>query len=132
MKVLVATGQTQGKRPNDFNTCVEGELVWIGLVCSKDARNPDGGCGCGRAFGGLTSRRSTTTAWVVDRDFSRDSYIRAVQDSFQRQGWPDSLADEVCDDLLELAARWPVGTVVERRLDEVRVRGAVPVDGVSR
>ena len=32
MKVLVATAQTQGERANDFNYCIEGELVWIGMV----------------------------------------------------------------------------------------------------
>ena len=67
MKVLVATSQTQGQRENDFNFCVEGELVTVGLVCATDRYDPDGGCGCGRAFAGLNSHRATTTAKVKER-----------------------------------------------------------------
>ncbi|MGH3592456.1 MAG: DUF7715 family protein, partial [Pseudonocardiaceae bacterium] len=36
MKVLVATARTQGVRVNDYNWCIEGELVRIGEVCARD------------------------------------------------------------------------------------------------
>ena len=48
MKILVATGLTQGAEPNDYHFCVEGELVWIQEPCTSGRDNPDGGCGCGR------------------------------------------------------------------------------------
>jgi hypothetical protein len=124
MKVLVATGRTQGDRKGDFHWCVDGELVRIGLVCASDEGDPDGGrCGCGRSFDGLNSHRATTTAMVRElRGFSQADYREAIRSSLEQQGWPDEGAAEEADLLLELAAFWPSGTVVERRLDDVRVR----------
>jgi hypothetical protein len=123
MKTLVATSRTQGTRVNDYHHCTEGELVWIGLVCSRDQDDPDGGCGCGRAFGGLNSHRATTTAMVADLPgFSRADYVLALRSSLFDQGWPDSVAEDIADLQLSLAGAWPPGTVVERRLDDVRAR----------
>jgi hypothetical protein len=122
MKVLVATNRTQGLRKNDYDHCIEGELVWITLVCAADAADPDGACGCGRGFGGLNSHRATSTARVADLAFTRAEYREAIRSSLAAQGWPPSYAAEIADDLLALAASWPVDAVVERRLDDVRVR----------
>ncbi len=124
MKVLVATARTQGEREGDFNWCVEGELVWIGLVCASDQADPDGGrCGCGRSFGGLNSHRGTTTAVVRDLPgFTRSDYVEALRSSLEQQGWPTGIAESEADELLELARYWPPGTVVERRLDTISVR----------
>lgn len=120
MKLLVATAQTQGHRKNDFNFCIEGELVWIGLVCATDEDDPDGGCGCGRAFGGLNSHRSTTTALVKDlSEFGYVDYAEAIRSSLQKQGWNPGIAEETALVQLELCRSWPVGTVVERRLDRL-------------
>jgi hypothetical protein len=127
MKVLVATKRTQGARDNDFACCVEDELVWIGLICATDRRDPDGGCGCGRAFGGLSSHRGTTTAMVRDiAGLSREDYAEAIRSSFEDQGWPQELSDEVADGMLDLVRGWPAGAVVERRIDEVIVRALTP------
>jgi hypothetical protein len=124
MKVLVATARTQGDRAGDFNWCVEGELVWMGEVCAADERDPDRGvCGCGRSFGGLNSHRGTTTAEVRDLvGFSRTDYVEAIRSSLEQQGWPTDTAEAEADDLLEVAGFWEPGTVVERRLDSIRVR----------
>jgi len=67
MKVLVATERTQGDLAGDYDYCVPGELLWLPMVCDADRRDPSGGCGCGRGFGGLTSHRATTTGEVVER-----------------------------------------------------------------
>jgi hypothetical protein len=40
MKILVATGRTQGSRVNDYNWCIEGELVRVGEVCARDRSDP--------------------------------------------------------------------------------------------
>jgi hypothetical protein len=124
MQVLVATARTQGSRKGDFNWCVEGELVWIGLVCADDRRDPEGGrCGCARAFGGLNSHRATTTAMVRDlKGFSRADYVEALRSSLEQQGWPCEVAEGEADELLEVARSWPAGTIVERRLDTISVR----------
>lgn len=123
MKVLVATASTQGERFNDYHWCIEGELVRIGEVCSQDRIDPEGGCGCGRGFSGLNSHRATTTARIADLPLSRADYAEAIRSSLQQQGW-DPCADCAAQEAAELAALvadWPVGTVIERRLENFTV-----------
>ncbi len=122
MKVLVATSDTQGARDNDFSFCIEGELVTVGLVCAADEQDPDGGCGCGRAFAGLNSHKATTTAKVKEVDLSEEDYVEALRSSLAQQGWPTEDVAELAAWLIELVASWPVGTIVERRLDDIDVR----------
>lgn len=124
MRVLVATGRTQGHRANDYDWCVEGELVRVGEVCAADRSDPDGGCGCGRGFAGLDSHRATTTARVADLGLTRTDYAGAIRSGLAAQGWPLSWfsPEQEADDLAAAVAGWPPGTVVERRLDELRVR----------
>jgi len=123
MKILTATARTQGQRSSDFHWCVEGELVHFGLVCAADQDDPDGGCGCGRAFAGLNSHRATTTALVRDIEgFTRDDYVEAIRSSLTQQGWDPSTAEDEADELIDILADWPVGAVAERRLNHVQVR----------
>jgi hypothetical protein len=122
MKVLVATTETQGQRTNDFSYCVEGELVTVGLVCARDRRDPDGGCGCGRAFAGLNSHRGTTTAKVKEIELSKADYVEALRSSLSQQGWPTSDVRELATWLVQLVSEWAVGTIVERRIDDILVR----------
>ncbi|MHA6623096.1 DUF7715 family protein [Pseudonocardia sp. DLS-67] len=124
MNVLVATARTQGDRPNDYHFCIEGELVRIDEVCARDRGDPDGGCGCGRGFGGLNSHRATTTARIAEVPLSLGDYALAIQSSLQQQGW-NTCADCAMSEAVDLAAfvlGWPVGSVVERRLDALVVR----------
>jgi hypothetical protein len=125
MKVLTATATSQGARDNDFDWTVEGELVWIGTVCAKDRRDPDGGCGCGRAFSGLSSHRATTTAQVRDLALSRDDVMTALAGYYESAGYgvfgPSELEHEV-DNLLRVVSAWDAGTVIERRLDRLHPR----------
>jgi hypothetical protein len=125
MKVLTATATGQGVRDNDFNWTIEGELVQVGLACASDQLNPDGGCGCGRSFSGLSSHRAGTTAVVRDLPLSRQDVATAVAGYLESAGYgsPTSqeLADEV-DELLAIADYFPVGAVLERRLDELAIR----------
>lgn len=122
MKVLVATHETQGQRDNDFCFCIEGELVTVGLVCAADERDPDGGCGCGRAFAGLNSHKATTTAKVKDIDLSGEDYVEALRSSLEQQGWPTEDVAELAAWLIELVDSWPTGAIVERRLDDIYIR----------
>lgn len=120
MKVLIATNETQGHEPGDFSGTVEGELVTVGsLECSR----PDQ-CGCGRAFAGVGSSRSTTTAMVVDRPgLSRADVAGAIEDWLARDGWldvlepdddPTDLVDGFLDTIDLIGAAFPDGTVVRR------------------
>ena len=131
MKLLTATRERQGERDGDFCHAVEGELVLLGLVCATDERDPDGGCGCGRAFSGMSSMRATTTALVRDLDVSIDDVKLAVEGYYVSSGLgPDliggaefaDLAAETVVGMEEIAAALPVGAVVGRRLDQLTWR----------
>jgi hypothetical protein len=125
MKVLVATALTQGERPGDDNWCIEGELVWVQEPCASDRRDPDGPCGCGRGFAGMSSHRPTTTCRVAEiPEFSREDMIMALQASLRLEGWPTEWAVELADGMLELASLWPEGAVIDRRIDDFGPRVA--------
>jgi hypothetical protein len=126
MKLLTATRDHQGERDGDFCRAVEGELVLLGLVCADDERDPDGPCGCGRAFSGMSSMRPTTTALVRDLDVSLGDVKLAVEgyyvssrigpDEIGGAAFADLVAETVVE-LVDIAAPLPVGAVVGRRLD---------------
>lgn len=118
MHVLVATGQTQGQRADDFSWTVEGELVRLpGIECDC----PD--CGCDRALAGLTRERATTTAAVVDRaDIDAHAFRTALHDALTRERWiragdPDdeAMVDAFASGHLAAAAYFEPGTVLEYR-----------------
>jgi hypothetical protein len=126
VKLLTATNTTQGFRDNDFDWCVEGELVHIGLVCASDQADPDGGCGCGRAFAGLNSHRATTTAMIREiPGFTEEDYVEAIRSSLEQQGYDPAGAEHEAAMLLLLVRDWPVGAIVERRLTTIAVREVV-------
>jgi hypothetical protein len=125
MKVLVATAETQGDRPGDFHYGIEGELVRIDTPCETDRRDPDGGCGCGRAFAGMNSARATTTARVAELPLGRNDVVEALRSSLAQQGWDPSGARGEAVNLLRLVADLPAGTVLGRRLFELVVRREV-------
>jgi hypothetical protein len=128
MKLLTATRERQGERSGDFCHAIEGELVILGLVCATDRENPDGGCGCGRAFSGLSSKKATTTALVRDLDLSADDLRLAVGGYYAAGGMGrDVLGDaafaevveETVAEMVELAPLLPADAVVGRRLDNL-------------
>jgi hypothetical protein len=130
MKLLTATRERQGEQDGDFCHAIEGELVLLGFVCATDEADPDGGCGCGRAFSGMSSTRATTTAVVRDLDVSLDDVRLAVRGYYVSAGMgPDVIGgaefEEVLsatlEDLAEIA-HMPVGAVVGRRLDNLTWR----------
>ena len=117
MKVLVATSRTQGARSDDYNWCIDGELVWIQEPCACD-RAGCHTCGCGRGFAGLTSHRATTTAEVKDIDgFTREDYVLALRTSLSDGGWPAEWAEDIATDQIRFGADWPDRTILERHLD---------------
>jgi hypothetical protein len=128
MKLLTATRKRQGARDGDFCHAIEGELVLLGFVCATDRDDPDGGCGCGRAFSGMSSMRATTTALVRDLDASFDDVRSAVEGYYVSAGMgPDviggaeftAMVAETLIDMAEIADSVPVGAVVGRRLDRL-------------
>jgi hypothetical protein len=132
MKVLTATSQTQGWRENDFCWTVEGELVFLHPIeCGRGTFDND--CGCRRSMAGLVSHRATTTMKVTERkDLNPDTYFTLVADGLESQRYvtEELMANrrvkewvhELADELITLAAGWPVGVVVERRGDLIQRR----------
>ena len=122
INVLVSTTETQGAAPGDFCWVPEGELVArYGVVCASE--RPDGsGCGCGRAFGGFTTHKSTTTAKVVAADLTEAGWRAALHQTLVDTGWAGMIAvDEVAvliDELVRIdlysAARLATGTILGR------------------
>ncbi len=129
MRLLTATRQAQGELPGDFCFTVEGELVLANdFVCARDRDDPDGGCGCGRAFVGLGSRRATTTALVRDLDIT-PAELRAAVEEFEvvRGLGPDVIGSAEFDEGVEarlaeldrIARAVPEGAVVGLRLEQL-------------
>jgi hypothetical protein len=132
LKVLAATSRTQGRRASDFSYCIPGELVIPSDVCKKDRKaGPDGPCGCGRAWIGLSSRLATTTAKVKVIDgFSLADLTVAVQASLEHSGMllleshPEHAAVILAREVADLAAAFPKGTVLENRMGRIKARSA--------
>lgn len=128
MRALVATRRTQGERSDDYMACVPGELVWLPLICDRDRRDPEHGCGCSRGFGGLASHRACTTVEVAELEMTESELTPAFESSLRDQGWISASASsadvaEVLDETLGLvravADAVPVGTAVRRDFDEL-------------
>ncbi|WP_051399806.1 DUF7715 family protein [Haloechinothrix halophila] len=127
IKVFVATDCTQGRRDNDFHYTDGTELVDLARSCDTDRGDPDGRCGCCRAFTGLASRKATTTAEVAYRQLTPEQYRDAFHTSYVDAGFPDTSetrqdAVDAADELRRIASSWSVGTVIERRGDTLGVR----------
>jgi len=128
MKLLTATREDQGQHEGDYCYAIEGELVFLGFVCATDEADPDGGCGCGRGFSGMSSMKATTTAMVRDLDVSSADVRLAIEGYFHSAGMgPDvigrrdfaSLIDDTLEEIVGIASTLPAGAVVGRRLDQV-------------
>jgi hypothetical protein len=122
MKLFVATDQTQGAREGDFHRAIAGELLYLLEPCGRDRFDPDGSCGCGRAFIGLNSHGGTTTALVRDSDLTLAGLFEAVASSRDQAGWGRAGAGALVRQIITLADPLPVGTIVGRRLVEVFIR----------
>ncbi|NYD65564.1 DUF7715 family protein [Agromyces atrinae] len=126
MKVLVATRETQGDRQSDVMTAIEGELVFMIDPCGESRRQPDGACPCGITFVGMTSDEITTTAVVRELELTRSHFVQCLQNAVldRRETGCTCQFDvsALASELLDLARCFPNETIIERRVDEIRVR----------
>ncbi len=122
VNVLISTTQTQGDRTGDFCWVPDGELVArYGFVCDSE-RPGYPGCGCGRAFGGFTTHKSTTSAMVVASDLTEAEWRARLHQTLLDTGWATAmLADDLAGFIDELvafdlgaAAKLPPGSIVGR------------------
>lgn len=120
IKWLIATKETQGQRPNDFNWCNEREVVFTGFSC-HNGETPDDSCGCGRSFSGLETRKGTTTMQVVALPWDPCDLIKAVLKSHEQAGFTmdpstgEALEREVFRLLEIVADEFYYGDIVEYR-----------------
>jgi len=127
MKVLVATGLTQGERADDFNDCVEGELVWMREGCAESIYAKDKKCRCRRALLGMSSLNDTTTALVRDiPGLTRAEYEQALRANFDLLGWCSCCTTQsvgsFVDGLIAAAGVLPAGAIVERHPRGLKIR----------
>lgn len=128
MKVFVATKKLQGLRNNDFSYTREGELVKYGFAC--DGETADGHCGCMRSMVGFESQKATTTFQVVEMPITVGEFWRKYIASERKAGWVSKSAEgnelgtfrAVARELLKLAKRFPINTVLEKRGHMIQVR----------
>lgn len=121
MKVLVATKETQGTRKNDFSFTNEGELVKLGFEC--DGEETDGNCGCRRSMVGFNTLKATTTFKVIEKEITRDEFLKLFEESEKRAGWGFTKEDiEWGDDLLRIAQQFTPNCILEKRGDKIQVR----------
>lgn len=128
MKVLVATLNGQGIKKNDFCFTIPNEPVMLGHICDKDRFNADGGCGCARAFTGITTRKGTTTAVIAEMNITEDNLMDMFIKSEDKAGWDvkDTKAIKShVKGLLQVAEAYPSGTVFERVMWEINPRKMV-------
>lgn len=123
MRVLVSTAQYQGWRQSDFCYVPEGEIVIFTTECDRDRDDIDGGCGCRRSMTGSACYKGTTTAKVVKLDMDRDDLIAVIADGFKMSGQTATFSEaidraaDMVDELMDIAATFPIGAVLEKRGD---------------
>lgn len=131
MKLPTATTESQGEQEGDFCHAIEGELVLVEEPCATDRADPDGGCGCGRSFAGLSSHRATTTVVIRDLELTRADVELAVAGYYVSGGsGPDVLGQEEFTELvgdqvrimMMIGAAAQPGDLVGRRLDRLVYR----------
>ncbi|GAA3890626.1 hypothetical protein GCM10022381_35680 [Leifsonia kafniensis] len=136
MKVLVATGLTQGERPDDFNNCVDGELVWMREACPEGRSKQRKRCVCRRAFLGMSSLKDTTTVLVRDvPGLTRNEFDMALRACFGAAGWcsccTTQSVEEFVEEVLLPARLFPEGAVLERRRDGLWLRAQLEIASLS-
>ena len=120
MKIIVATKETQGQRKDDFHFADEGEIVTV-----SDCDNLHGTCGCERSMVGVRSTGGTTTMMIVQADMTREQYIeqlRTANGDYAGVDLSDAVFAVQADALLELAAEFTAGAVIERNGDDFQQR----------
>lgn len=120
MKIIVATSETQGQRPGDFNFVPDGEVV---IVSDCDCLHE--GCECSRSMVGVICGKGTTTMKVVESDITREAYhclVREANESYGKIGVNEAIFNEQADALLELATEFKAGAVIERNGEDFEVR----------
>ncbi len=106
--------------PTSYDFCwgIEGELAIASPVACDDTT-----CGCDRSHVGMNSRKASTTVMVRDVQLGLDDLTAACLASLTESGFYDdneAAAQDAADIItaaVEVAARFPVGTVLRSWFD---------------
>jgi hypothetical protein len=134
MKLLVATGISQGARANDFNYVKDGELLIFAPQCNDS--NADSSCGCRRSLLGIFSRRATTTFMVKEINLSVTD-LKNILFNFHKefQDLPDEYLWEKAEKDLAILTQctepFIEGTILERRDDYLSAR-IIPIGKLDK
>lgn len=123
MKLIVATKEKQRMRENDFHHADEDEIVYFGTEC--DCETVDGPCGCKRSLVGIESHKGSTTFKVVEKDITEKELRKMLKENLAKAGWGQISNRAINSDvrgLIRLAEQFPVGSILERRGDDVLIR----------
>jgi len=121
MRVLVSTKKMQKQRENDFSFVPENELLYFGFQCSGE--KVDGRCGCRRSLVGVKCLKATTTMKVAESKLDEEGFAEVLHRAWKKGGFTDSLEDgrtrdharRMARELVAIAKKYPVGTILERR-----------------
>lgn len=117
MRVLIATRQRQGHRPDDYFHAVDGELVRLPTEPCIDQL-----CPCGNAVIGVASSRATTTFTVGERDLDPGAYGEMLRESLTRDGlieaFDETMLAAYTQRHLEIAEEAPDGAVMRVRFQD--------------
>ena len=121
MKLFAATETGQSPTSSGESDLLAGELLMPAEQCDKAH------CMCRREFVGVATMARTMHAKVIELDVD-EHHIRGIAQGYVNTIWPDDLsaedeAEEIeayMHDIMDPAASFEVGTVVERWGHELR------------
>ncbi len=90
----------------------------LGFECDRD-KDADGYCGCRRSLDGVTTSAATTTFKVSNFEGSEEQWRKLIEESYYRGGWKIAVDNA---ELLRIAAKYPVGAVLEKRGNIIQQR----------
>ena len=130
VKYMATTRETQGERKSDFHNGVEdGQPIVYAFECDSDRDNVDGRCGCRRSMKGVDTGGGTTTFIVMESDnpnFYEELHAKIKSSLITDWAMTPADADEEARiDVLNLehvSGQCEVGTIVEKRGDDFRIR----------
>jgi hypothetical protein len=127
VKAFAATADGQGARCSDFCRAAEGELVIIPFECAVDRFvGIDRGCGCRRAMVGVDSAEGTTTFRVIELEVTMKVFHEMIVAAVLSDVWRGRLdrydASVLAEEVVERAAAFDLGPVLERRGDDIHTR----------
>lgn len=93
-----------------------GELLRFAFEC--DGERIDGPCGCRRALIGIECHKGTTTCVVQELPISEQEFAEKIAASYAATGFSMLTSEDAREEamqLMQLAAAFPTGCVVEKR-----------------